>query len=526
MEELLQSAETDLLLEQAMAEKRYLEAKAEFLDQEFKLMKEALDEKRNIMEQQKRVLDEKCNIMVQQNKKFMLKALEEAQQDREQLLKTLGQAQEDRELSLKALDEQRRVIEQQYREQLLKALSQAQEDRDQLLEALDERRKAIEQEYRAQLFKVRNEAVKTDSELSSHTPPLDVVPSANACTALISIPSDFSSQHPDFEKLVDELSCNVGACDDEPPACASSLVVSGQIGYVYAAWNPLFPDLIKIGATMRSSPYIRVRELSSCAGVPEPFQLVASIPTSDPFALERTIHAFYASSRRYGRKKEFFMLSREDVVYHFHVRSLEAMGGSSGVSSSMNEAKKRKLNQTGSIPKKENTENTIVKDRMKIVRLRCEYLQGVPILGIGTGASRVYLAHAQNLVSLLKGNLTRTGACRTFNMFLQSTEGRVIREQDGGELTSASLPLDKMMYSYHIQTCGRGSASRFVTLDGAKEILQKLPGVSYEMNAKLSPFLEAHAMSFKEATLEQRVEEEAQEVVEGLFTGGFGGGFN
>jgi hypothetical protein len=404
MEEWLQSAKTDLLL----CEKKYEEARSKFMSEQLNIF-----------------LGVKDRVMGKLNMELLLKAREEAQQDRELLLKALGQAQEDREQLLKALDEQRRVIEQQYREQLLKALSQAQEDRDQLLEALDERRKAIEQEYREQLFKVQNEAVKTDSELSSHTPPLDVVPSASVCTTLITLPSDFSSQHPDFEKLVDKLSCNVGACDEEPPACASSVVVSGQAGYVYAAWNPMFPDLIKIGATMRSSPYIRVRELSSCAGVPEPFQLVASIPTSDPFALERTIHAFYASSRRYGRKKEFFMLSREDVVYHFHVRSLEAVGGGSGVSSSVNGAKKRKLNQSGSIPKKENTGNTVVKGGMEVVRLRCEHLQGVPILGIGTGASRVYLAHAQNLVSLLKGTLERTGACRTFNMFLQSTEGRV-----------------------------------------------------------------------------------------------------
>ena len=163
---------------------------------------------------------------------------------------------------------------------------------------------------------------------------------------------------------------------------------------------------------------------------------------------------------------------------------------------------------------------------MEVVRLHCKHLPDVPILGIGAGASRVYLAHAQNLVSLLKGNLERTGACRAFNTFLQSTAGRVIKEQDGGELTSANLPLDKMMYSYCVQKSGRGSASRFVTFEGAKEIVQKLPGESYEMNAKLSLFLEADAMSFEEATPEQCDKEDAQEEVKELFTGGSGGGSN
>lgn len=199
------------------------------------------------------------------------------------------------------------------------------------------------QELKLQQIKItRDKATQTDLVLSST--PGDMV-SANACTALILVPSDFSSEHPDFEKLVDKLSCNVGWCDEEPSASCLSLVVCGQVGYVYAAWNPLFPDLIKIGATMRAFPYIRVQELSSCAGVPEPFQLLASIPTPDPFALERAIHAFYASVRKYGRKKEFFLLAREDVVYHFHVRSLEAMG--SGVSSSVGKVKKRKASEAG-----------------------------------------------------------------------------------------------------------------------------------------------------------------------------------
>jgi hypothetical protein len=101
---------------------------------------------------------------------------------------------------------------------------------------------------------------------------------------------------------------------------------------------------------MRAFPYLRVQELSSSAGVPEPFQLVASVPTPDPFALERAIHAFYASVRKYGRKKEFFLLSREEAVYHFHVRSLDAMG--SGVSTVVEKVKKRKIGNTESEKRK------------------------------------------------------------------------------------------------------------------------------------------------------------------------------
>ena len=36
-----------------------------------------------------------------------------------------------------------------------------------------------------------------------------------------------------------------------------------SFGYVCAAWNPLFHDLIKIGATLRHKPYMRVAKLST-----------------------------------------------------------------------------------------------------------------------------------------------------------------------------------------------------------------------------------------------------------------------
>ena len=87
------------------------------------------------------------------------------------------------------------------------------------------------------------------------------------------------------------------------------------IGYCYAIWNSLFADLIKIGMTRRT-PEIRVRELSG-AGLPEPFEIVAILPCTNPFKMERAIHAHYASIRKYGKKKEFFTLSRTEVAVYF-----------------------------------------------------------------------------------------------------------------------------------------------------------------------------------------------------------------
>ena len=87
------------------------------------------------------------------------------------------------------------------------------------------------------------------------------------------------------------------------------------LGYVYVAWNVLFGHLLKIGFTMRT-PAIRLRELSG-AGVPEPFELVSYIQTPNPFALEKSIHRHFADVRKYGRRKEFFTLTREAAIAYF-----------------------------------------------------------------------------------------------------------------------------------------------------------------------------------------------------------------
>ena len=95
-----------------------------------------------------------------------------------------------------------------------------------------------------------------------------------------------------------------------------NLVTAHDFGHVYAAWNSLFPDLVKIGATRADSPYTRVKSLSS-AGIPTDFELVASIPTIHPFRLEHQIHQRFAHLRREGRHKEFFFLSKQTVSMYF-----------------------------------------------------------------------------------------------------------------------------------------------------------------------------------------------------------------
>ena len=148
-------------------------------------------------------------------------------------------------------------------------------------------------------------------------------------------------QRPAIQTILDRITLS-----DDKDTSSSALVPFWPFGYVYAAWNPLFPDLIKIGATMRQKPYMRVAELST-SGVPEPFQLVDSIACKDPFALEKEIHAHYNAVRKYGRKKEFFIVSREEILEYFHIMSFKATLLQSPASVIIGQdAKKRKQEET------------------------------------------------------------------------------------------------------------------------------------------------------------------------------------
>jgi hypothetical protein len=93
-----------------------------------------------------------------------------------------------------------------------------------------------------------------------------------------------------------------------------------RIGYAYAAFNTCLgtPTPIKMGATMKDSPFPRLKELSRC--LPQSFELLACVPSTDPFAVEKLVHAhfeqFRIKRRSTGRTTEFFMVSK-DVVYKF-----------------------------------------------------------------------------------------------------------------------------------------------------------------------------------------------------------------
>lgn len=85
------------------------------------------------------------------------------------------------------------------------------------------------------------------------------------------------------------------------------------MGGVYFACSAMLPA-IKIGATRRQDPSLRLKELSR--SVPAPFELVAWIPTYRPFKLEREVHKHFEEYRirTKGGCTEFFDIGEEDAL--------------------------------------------------------------------------------------------------------------------------------------------------------------------------------------------------------------------
>jgi hypothetical protein len=96
-------------------------------------------------------------------------------------------------------------------------------------------------------------------------------------------------------------------------------IAGTRYGYVYACHNLMLGPPIKLGATMKDSPFPRLKELSSC--LPQSFELLACVRSTNPFALEKRVHAHFAAHRikraSTNRNSEFFMASQDDVCEFF-----------------------------------------------------------------------------------------------------------------------------------------------------------------------------------------------------------------
>jgi hypothetical protein len=92
-----------------------------------------------------------------------------------------------------------------------------------------------------------------------------------------------------------------------------------QTGGVYFAWSDCL-NCMKIGATRREDPHLRLRELSSYTTTS--FSLVAWFPSAAPFSLENIAHKYFKekriNTRGSGAGTEFFHISAGEVETWFH----------------------------------------------------------------------------------------------------------------------------------------------------------------------------------------------------------------
>ena len=85
-----------------------------------------------------------------------------------------------------------------------------------------------------------------------------------------------------------------------------------KAGWLYVISSPSLPGLVKLGATRRLNPTIRVKELSS-SSLPEPFKAHCFVFSDDCFELENNIHKYF-DKERVNPDREFFRIEPKEAV--------------------------------------------------------------------------------------------------------------------------------------------------------------------------------------------------------------------
>ena len=85
-----------------------------------------------------------------------------------------------------------------------------------------------------------------------------------------------------------------------------------KAGWLYVISSPSLPGLVKLGATRRLNPTIRVKELSS-SSLPEPFKAHCFVFSDDCFELENNIHKYF-NKERVNPDREFFRIEPKEAI--------------------------------------------------------------------------------------------------------------------------------------------------------------------------------------------------------------------
>ena len=127
------------------------------------------------------------------------------------------------------------------------------------------------------------------------------------------------------EKKAMNLAFDKALTDDERNRIKSQLVsidkrldsiayreAHSKAGWLYVISSPSLPGLVKLGATRRLNPTIRVKELSS-SSLPEPFKAHCFVFSDDCFELENNIHKYF-DKERVNPDREFFRIEPKEAL--------------------------------------------------------------------------------------------------------------------------------------------------------------------------------------------------------------------
>ena len=90
---------------------------------------------------------------------------------------------------------------------------------------------------------------------------------------------------------------------------------NAKAGWLYVISSPALQGMVKLGATRRLNPFIRIRELSS-ASIPYPFVCHGLVFSDDVFALENSVHQHFDEQRvnKSNGHKEFFEITPKEAI--------------------------------------------------------------------------------------------------------------------------------------------------------------------------------------------------------------------
>ena len=85
-----------------------------------------------------------------------------------------------------------------------------------------------------------------------------------------------------------------------------------KAGWVYVISSPSLPNMVKIGATRRLNPTVRVKELSS-SSLPFPFKTHGFVFSDNCFDLESRMHCYF-DNKRVAEDREFFYITPKEAI--------------------------------------------------------------------------------------------------------------------------------------------------------------------------------------------------------------------